>query len=467
LSLAKSEDLYDDKESSFLFYADLGTLHYMKGEYYQALQYFDKAVERNKELYTVSVSKTVASNIVGDAAADYPGTRYEASLLRFYQSLCHYHLAKNGVYEAYEKTVDGQIVQVPERKLTPDEVRLHTNAARATVIDWNSLLTTYMHENSGDAVYKQDLLAKVWGAFIHEKHGSGPDAQIAKQLYRDVDVFLTRNYNMYPAFNDKWEKYVDDYKKLPQKKQADLKKNYIAETEHAKALTNAAKEAEKALKNKKNNVRVFMKTGLVGERYENMTTIPMDLAAIGLIFTDDPAFLAAMLTSPDIEISVPAIKKCQDIPAAGTYRLQVKNAKGKTVADKKMILVEPVTQIVCRDFDAGYKKMIAAKTARMTTKYAAALATAYAAKVAIDDDLWGSLAAGAAFSAAVAGINASEKADLRYWAFLPDNIWFQAFSLPAGTYDYTIERNDAVVHTGTLEVPKKGFALADVNLPAE
>lgn len=81
--LAEKKDFYADEPSLLARYLEIGALHYLNGEYYQALQNFDKAQELSKKLYTKSISKSVAAQIAGDGLAPYTGEKYELSLLRF------------------------------------------------------------------------------------------------------------------------------------------------------------------------------------------------------------------------------------------------------------------------------------------------------------------------------------------------------------------------------------------------
>lgn len=71
--LAGKKDFYADKPSLLARYFEIGTLHYLNGEYYQALQNFDKAHELSRKLYTKSVSKSVAAQIAGDGLAPIRG----------------------------------------------------------------------------------------------------------------------------------------------------------------------------------------------------------------------------------------------------------------------------------------------------------------------------------------------------------------------------------------------------------
>lgn len=65
------------------------------------------------------------------------------------------------------------------------------------------MLSTYKKELAGKSGYKDDLISKVWGAFIHEQFDNFENRQIALQLYKDAKTVLLKNYSVYPTFNKK------------------------------------------------------------------------------------------------------------------------------------------------------------------------------------------------------------------------------------------------------------------------
>lgn len=112
LQTAKSDYYYVDDASEVVKNLELGNLYYLNGSYYQALQHFDAAQKKSRELYTQSLLNAVSSAVTGDRNEDYRGETYEMSLLRFYQSLCHYQLYLTGVYES---RTDENGVLIPEK----------------------------------------------------------------------------------------------------------------------------------------------------------------------------------------------------------------------------------------------------------------------------------------------------------------------------------------------------------------
>lgn len=473
VQIASSDEFFSGDASRMIKYTDLGTAHYLKGNYYQALLNFDKAIALGREQYTKSVSRAIVGFVGGDALTDYPTPPYELSLLRFYASLTHLRLSETGVYEAYtaddEKAPDGKRA-VAEKKLDESEKRRHFNAARANILDWASLLSTYSAELAGEDTYKQDMLAKTWGAYVHDRYGSSGDRQIAKQLYRDVDKVLLRNYNVYPVYNARAEKYADAYKKLPTMPEAKVKADYVSATKRAKELSSFAKESENALfapSKSRPNVQVLMKTGLAPERKEEVVsfTVPWEILLLG--HWDDKGFkefIKLALAGEKIEFKYLYLDKPQT-PDGYEIVFEKKSGKAKKIK-KNAVLVEPVSQIVYHEYMTHRAAGIAKKGAWAGAKYAAALWAAYAA-LWDDDDSFSQLAAIATFKVSAASIRASDSVDLRAWSLLPDNIWQQSFSLPKGAYIMTILRNHTPVYTREVDIKGENVVFLDINLVKE
>ena len=444
--IAAKEDFYTDKPSLLVRYVELGSLHYLKGEYYQALQNFDKAHALSKELYTTSVSKSVAAQITGDGVSPYAGEKYELSLLRFYQSVTHYRLYEQGFYEAYtvkteQKNEDGSIKEklIERKELSVSEKKRHFNAARASILDWNSLLTSYLNESSDKKSFKQDMLAKTYGAEIHDIYGSNGDKQIARQLYKDAQKLLNTVYADYEAFTAEKKKSLSDY--------ADRKREDLT-----------------ASSAKKENVKFILKAGVITPKFAEKIdfNIPFSAFLISGSKSDTKDCLGMVLPGQRISFEIPSVKKPEKIK---NYRLIVKNGADKIVASKDMILTAPVSETAYREFQNRRAGMIAKKGTRLTAKYAAAVIAACA--IYERDNLGTWLAAYTAFAASSALIEASEYADVRYWGLLPHAVYQQSVSLKPGKYTGEIKTNDQTVHTFPFTVSKSGLQLVDLNLPKE
>lgn len=435
--LAGKKDFYADKPSLLARYFEIGTLHYLNGEYYQALQNFDKAHELSRKLYTKSVSKSVAAQIAGDGLAPYTGEKYELSLLRFYQSLTHYKLYEQGYYESYMAQEDGETRVIERKELSESEKRLHFNAARASILDWNSLLTTFTNESGNKDAFKQDMLAKTWGAEIHDIYGSSGDRQIARQLYKDARKLLDTAYADYPSYT----------------------------TKHGERLKQYAAAKGKDLyagPDKKENVKIILKTGLITPKIPEKVDIRIPLSAFLFSGSKDNfvSCLSNILPGQRISFEIPAVSAPEK---AGNYQVVVTTPEGKKAAAKPMVLTAPVSETAYREYKNKRGALIAEKSARLTAKYAAAAVSACAVYDPNDAFKW--LAAYAAFAASAKLIEASEYADVRYWGLLPNAVFQQSLFLKKGSYNGEIRSNGQKLKTFSFTVDESRPVLIDLNIP--
>lgn len=458
-AIVASYEFYPYESSRLVRYLDNGTMHYLNGNYYQALQQFDKAREAAAELYTQSISKTILAGAAGQSLSDYVGERYELSLLRFYQSLCHYHLSRNGVYEAYS---DENGVPVPARTLSDAEKRRHLSAARAALLDWDTLLNDYSDQSAGKNQFKTDMMAKTWGGFVHQNYGTTTDLQIARQLYRDVPKVLLRNYSAYPAYNTKFREFGEDYARLSDLPEETVRKRYTDETPQASHLKGYASSSLKKLESRRtDNVHILLKTGLITLKKKKTTSYYIPMALL-LGYSGDSGFqdfVFSVMAGQTIEFEIP---QRVEPSAPPTYEAVIRNADGKIITRAPMALTEPLSEIAYAEYQRIRGRLYSETAARLAAKHAAALAAAYAS---YDENNPSSLAfAHLSYSLARLGIEMSESADLRYWGTLPANIWIQSFRLPTGRYVLEILADGRTAERREFEVEKKEETLIDLNI---
>lgn len=435
--VAADDDFYTDEASRLVRLFELGTMHYLKGEYCQALENFDQAHDLSVRLYTTSVSKNIAAQFAGDGIVPYKGEKYELSLLRFYQSLSHYRLYEQGYCEPRTVTENGEVKTVDRKDLSESEKRLHFNAARAAILDWNSLLTTYTNESKDPKAFKQDMLAKTYGAEIHDIYGSNGDRQIARQLYKDVARLLDSVYADYPSFAGK---NAAALKKYAENKGGDL---------YADAP-------------RKENVKIVLKTGLITAKKPEKVDFTIPWAAFLAAGSNKnlSSCLGHILPGQRISFEIPSMVE----PAkAKEYRLTVSDASGRTVVDKPFVLTAPVSETAYKEYQNERAGIIAGKGTRLTAKYVSAVVSA--CSVFDPNDGLKILSAYAAFAASVRLIEATEYADVRYWGLLPDAVFQQSAALKKGEYTGKVLSNGKELTAFPLIVKDSRAVLVDLNLP--
>jgi tetratricopeptide (TPR) repeat protein len=449
LEVMEGDSIYKDEESRLLKFLELGTLHLYSGEYYQALQYFDKAHELSDKLFTVSVSKKVAGVIGNQSADNYYGEKYERSLIRYYTILAHYNLYEKGSYEAYKEVVhdnDGKVTgsrQVEAVTLDESKKRFHLTAAKAVLLEWNSILDDYKKTSGGEVTYKDDLLAKFVGAVLHDKADTSTDRQIALGLYKESKNTIFRYYNSYQSFNTKYKDFNSNYKKLPDMKPELVQSSFIASTPlSTAAIAYSDAQIKEMGKADKDNVYIVWHEGTIAakdiKKYE--FPIGLDAAKVTVGTTTDfvgfskHALVIVDQVIPKISFEMPVIPYRANNE---DFRLVVKKA-GANVLTKPGVLVDPLSEMAYYTMDAEATANLVKTGTRVAAKHLVALGAAYLTYKNLKEKTGEAVAlmsGTAAYNFASRGIAETEKADLRSWMTLPNQIRMNSFKLPAGEYE--------------------------------
>lgn len=420
----KQSPLAQDEKSKLLLHIELGLIEHYKGNFEASSVELTHAKALIDELYTTRISGKVESALSNDNADFYYGEKYEASLVYFYLSLNSY---MQGI-----KEVD------------PTKRKTHLLRARAEIVDWDSFLTEMKHDRMGKTVFKEDLLAKVFGGLVHESQGTHNDNQIALQLYKDAKTLFFRNYNLYPSFNASFESFRKNFDVLHTLKTQEIEKNYVQITPHSQDFTafldHKIKELETRMKKgKKTNestISFLVQDGLIAEKAPNVHEIPI---AYGMHHGAAMSFGLGQ----HVTFELPTVVGVEKLEVA---KIQAVNEQGLLVKEVHLPVVAPLGELAKQAIDE-HSTAIAAKTAtRVVAKHIAALVASSAAMQSArrNNNSMGTLLAMAGHAAAVAAINHSEKADVRYWSTLPSSIRMGQMSLPAGTYKF-----QAVYDSGT------------------
>lgn len=470
LELTKSDKFYKEDNSKLLKLVEVGTLQNLNGQYFQSLQSFDEAKELSRQLFTKSIRKKILSGVGNDSADNYYGDLHERSLIRFYQALNHYMLHQVGKYEAHKVKPVGDDQKkmkekmIPEKVLSEKEKRNHLIAARSIFIEWDSLLDEYKGISGGEVVYKDDLIAKLFGAFIHEQLGTGEDRQIALGLYREAKKILFRNYNIYPSFNKLNKKFKKDFSKLPQMSLNNVKSKYVKETKYSKDLLEYINRREKHLKKgHKDNLILIVQSNFIAEKFAKKFEFPINLVTLPAGVSNKNDFLSFSLkvlqlgaaSQPKISFELPAIKKKQ---VKTTMKLLL---EGKKKEEIDLVLLDPLSEIAELALENDIVSTRVKTGTRVAGKHLAALLTSYGtyktAKKGMGD-AFALLTASATYAAANKGIEMSERADLRSWVTLPNSIQMTSLKLKPGKYKAKLEITQGDVkrlrNLGDIEIIK-------------
>ncbi|MFZ4712121.1 MAG: hypothetical protein ACOYL6_00280 [Bacteriovoracaceae bacterium] len=479
-----------DNNLSLLLRMERGNIEFTRNHPYQSNLIFSDAIELSRKLFTEKFSQIATTGVANDNFKDFYGEKFERSLLYFYASLTSMNLCQDGKRESYT-TRDGQdrnVVEtiVPEYVLRPDEVRLARQAARAQILSWDSFLTNIKNDNWGKNVFKNDILAKVYGAFVHESMNTNQDDQIALQLYKDARDLLSKNFNIYPSFNVKAKEFGDEFKKFTSQPEVDVKK-YIEPTAWSKQLDNYLDDKVKALtkREKKSNFKFVLQEGLIAEKVPFKVNIGLkgameqtdDAGTKKSIASFGSAVLAVFaanklgLMSPNntfgqnylgvqvaslavneagIEFEIP---KVVEKPVTQSFSLVVKNDKGAQVFERNLVLVSPLSDIAYASVKEDAISRVTKTGVRVAVKHVAAIAAAFGTYQMMgggNHEFLAKTAAVASYIGASKLIAASEKADTRYWSTLPHTIRVADAILAPGHYSAEI-----IMKEGTNSIATK------------
>lgn len=465
---AYSDNFYDSGANEPLMLMERGMTHYLNGEYYQALKSFEKTAELFEQAYTISISKTLLSPFTGSS---YEADGYEYAMLFFYQSLSHYHLSQQGYYESFQ----GEKETIPQKDLNDSERKRHLEAARALLIQWNDFQEKTENEHKGENFYARDMLAKSWGGYIHTRLGTNADLQSARILYKGMEPLLRTSYKIYPSFNDREKKELKNYAK-----------------EKTSLLSLSSKERQK----KAENVELLVKTGLISQKEAESFSFPLNINndylqlykefndRDGLIYFEIPT-IRKPEGAPSLSLKIyeytqngkkdlsekkqtasseKAEKKETNVQKDSSLPKKTESAKGKLIAEKPLVLMEPVSEIAYQEYQNIRPKLIAKAVAEITFKYSLAIAAAVATYESVPDD--SKQLAYLQLALTIQMLNYTQSADTRYWSTIPAYIFQQSVKLEKGKYILEIHNKEGkILYKDSFEINGKRPMLLDITLP--
>lgn len=489
--LTGEDALYQDEKDKLLLLMEQGNVSHAQEKWDESAAFFKQALDLHDKLYTVSVSAKVAKTLVSDQSDVYYGEAYEIASIHLLQTLNH-------------------LMKWRETNSRDDLFR-----ARAQVVAWNKYLENRARDSEIAPVFKDDLMAKLLGAQVHELIDTRTDRQIALDLYVQAREILLRNYGAYPSFNNKASSFVKNYEKFPKLGLKKVTTEYIEGTKQQQSLLeqiesraiNLAREirsqrvaaylktfgkkASDYPKAAKTNVKVVVSVGqaplkTADPQYIGLTAALEDpkassgakilagVSAVALTFFAadklglmpppnswnpvgarlglDMSF--AVATGASVKFQLPVVHAT---PINSSYELVASDESGKEISRTALPVVQPVGEIaqqaVAENAAARYWRV----GLRLALKHAAAIAASFATYKALkgrknDNDFLASNAAVFQYLAAAKGIEASEQADTRAWATLPESFNLAELSLKPGKYKISVVETPTTGAARTTEV---------------
>lgn len=468
--------LISEFQNRLLSLLDLGAIAHYAGQFEKSNVYFFKAKDVAKQLYTTSIREQIATGLLNDNSASYVGMEYEISLV-------HYFIASNFIFLSQEDKIPAwQIPEirdkkdlvlagksVAERTQTPKEKQEWIGRARAELLDWNAYLREVREKNLGQPYYKDDLLNKVFAAYIHRLVGSMQDQNIAQILLKDADEILVKAYAAYPSFNGISENYVENYNKFSNLGVETVRNKYIQSTPYLDVTKDLIQRSSK----EPGNLLYVLEYGMNPRRVEKnyvigLTTLfkeikdpvlrrqveeigthvliqlapQFGLTVFGAALVgattgsnadgEKPKYLSeAVDAAIGFQFKLPAIP---NDPVTETYVLKFIGADGKETS-ANVALMNPLTDIARLNVDRRADAVAFKTGVRVGLKYLAALVPAILTYKKVNGpDFVKMVASTAVWMAGKRIVDFTEAADLRAWNLLPKWIGLAELKLPVGSY---------------------------------
>lgn len=476
-AILEKSDLKNDQKSSLLWHMEMGTVALSRNDEDSAIIHFQTSLDLIDRLYTKKLSSKAASLLINDASDEFYGANYE-------RSYAYYFLAKS-YYSRYLKK----------------QVKLDLQAARATILAWDTYFTDLQRSATSKTLYHTDLMLKVFGGQIHEISDIRNDDQIALQLYKDAYKILDAEGGVFALFNKKNIDYTRSFEsnlkngKGPDQKLYDKTHAYkdlkdfiqfkilsltkeIRSGDYAgqvKAL-NPSKIVTSKVELGPTNVVLVLEEGMIPQKIgkpfnfgikgavnavnnpaaktfiatvgtefvtafamNKLGMIPERTANAGsFIFAHDVTKLAVQEAA--VEFELPMI---DNVPLVQRQEVFILNEKGVVVHHSPLPVVSEngdIARIVLEeDVVSRYTKTGTRVAVRHIIAIVAAMKVYQSLKQGNGEgDFLAKTAAMATYVGAAKGIAALEKADTRHWTTLPQALRMTELKLPPGKYQVAI-----------------------------
>jgi uncharacterized protein len=399
--IEKSHDTYGSK-SETLYLMDKGMIEYVAGRYTESVQSLSKAEALTEDLYTSRVHTEVEAFLTSDNALPYEGEEFEKVLLNVLMALDYAQLGlwDDALVEA--RKVDHKLLVLADR-----------NQKRMT--------------------YSKDALARYLSGILYEATGDFSNALVAYRL-------------AYDAFQQYRQAYSTP---TPDQLRQDLLRVSEAlglaqeHEEYKQNFPGIAWQSEASAQGMGELVFITY-AGRAPFKRDMFVDIPFSFDAMNVVLATKLYNRYEMrehrtaesilygLTGRVVRIAIPRFVRR---PSGIAYTEAVVYARDARYTSRSA-LMEDITAIAVKDLEERLARTAAKAVARAAWKYAMAEGVRVGVRSAASGQRDGGQLVGA-IAGALAHIFAvaSEEADKRSWATLPDRIHVGRLQVPPGTYD--------------------------------
>jgi hypothetical protein len=425
--LETAQDVYGSK-STALYLMDKGMVQYLAGRYSDSIQSLSAAEAQTDDLYTRRIRSEVEAFLTSDNALPYDGEEFEKVLLNVFLAIDYVHLGRwdDALVEA--RKVDHKLTVLADR-----------NQKRMT--------------------YTKDALARYLSGILYEVTGDLSNAFVAYRLALEAFEHYRKSYGT--AIPDLLRQdllRVTEALGLNQEHQ-----------EYQQAFPGLTWQSESA--SQSDGELVFIThAGRAPIKRDLFVDIPFGADALAVVLAtkrydryDTYNHRAAEsilygLTGGVVRLAVP-----QFVPRRSMIAYtEAVILSGDARYTARAALMEDITAIAVRDLEERLLRTTVKAAARAAWKYALAEAVRVGVRESFGDKEAGLLAGVLAGAIARSIAIASEQADKRSWATLPDRIFVGRLRVPSGTYDVELRHIGAfggVVATQILKgvtITKRG-----------
>lgn len=411
--LDKAQDVYGSK-STALYFMDKGMVQYLAGRYTDSIQSLSAAEALTEDLYTRRIHTEVEAFLTSDNALPYEGEEFEKVLLNVYLAMNYVGL---GLW-------DDALVEA--RKV-------------------DHKLTLLADRNQKRMTYTRDVLARYLSGILYEATGDLSNAFVAYRLALEALEDYRKNYGTaVPDLIHQDLLRVSEALGLNQEHQ-----------EYRQAFPGVTWQSESA--SQSDGELVFIThAGRAPIKRDLFVDVPFSLAALTMVLATkrydryDPhnhrvaESILYGLTGRVVRLAVP---KFVPRPSHIAYTEAIVT-NGDIRYTSHSALMEDITAIAVKDLDDRILRTTVKAVARAAWKFAIAEAVRVGVRSSIRDKEAGAVAGALAGAVAHMIAVASEEADKRSWATLPDRIFVGRLKVPPGTYD--VELRHIGTHGGVV-----------------
>ncbi|TLY22094.1 MAG: hypothetical protein E6K68_04020 [Nitrospirae bacterium] len=417
--LDQAQDVYGSK-STTLYLMDKGMIQYLAGRYTDSIQSLAAAEALTEDLYTRRIHSEVEAFLTSDNALPYEGEDFEKVLVNVFLALDYVHLGKwdDALVEA--RKVDHKLTVLADR-----------NQKRMT--------------------YTKDALARYLGGILYEATGDLSNAFVAYRLALEA----------FESYHTSYGTAVPDLVRQDLLRVSEALGLNQEHQEYRQAFPGLTWQSESATR--ADGELVFItNAGRAPIKRDLFIDVPFSADALTVVLAtkrydryDTDRHRAAEsilygLTGRIVRVAIP-----QFVPRRSAIAYTEAVILGRDARyTARSALMEDITAIAIRDLEDRLVRTMVKAVARSAWKFALAEAVRVGVRGAIGDKDGGRVAGAIAGAMAHMIAIASEEADTRSWATLPDRIFVGRMKVPPGTYDVELRHIGAygdVVATQVLK----------------